>query len=68
MKTHDVAVLREHAVDDERVDVEIQHPTKPLDDGHRTTATICNAITARAAPHESEHSANIHRDDRDRPH
>ena len=42
MEPHARAILREHPVDHQRVDVhvEVHRPTKALDDGHRAAATV----------------------------
>jgi hypothetical protein len=59
MKPHGAAIVREHTVQHEReqMDVEIQCPSEALDDHYAPTATIGDAVAARAAPEEAEHRA-----------
>ncbi|MCA1651716.1 MAG: hypothetical protein LC753_16075 [Acidobacteria bacterium] len=59
MKPHSPTVVREHTVQHERVqmDVEIQRPTEAPHDDHGPAATVGDAVTARAAPEEAEHRA-----------
>ena len=80
MKAHHVgAVLCEHTVEDERmdVDVEIQRAApgsplrrlcavgwKSLDDRDRAAAAVRHAVSARAAAQETEHRSEIHGHDR----
>jgi hypothetical protein len=51
-------VPREHSVQPEYVgmEVEIERPTKPLDDGHGAAASIRHAVQARTGTQEPEHA------------
>jgi hypothetical protein len=62
MKPHGTPVVREHAVQHERVqvNVEIQRPTEALHDDHGPAATIDDAVTVCAAPQEPEHRPHGH--------
>lgn len=66
MKSHGVIVMREHAVQHQRMqmDVEIQRPTEALHDHDGAAAPIGDAATARAAAEEPEHGADGHATDR----
>ena len=44
--------------------VEIERATKPLDNGHRTAASIRHAVGTRAAAQPSQHGTHIDRDHR----
>jgi hypothetical protein len=57
MKPQDATVVREHTVQHERVqmNVQVQRPTEALDNHHGAAATIVDAVTTRAAPEEPEH-------------
>jgi hypothetical protein len=49
MKLHSTAIVREHTVQHERVqvDIEIQRPTEALHDHHGAAATLCDAVRVR---------------------
>jgi len=66
VKPQPLAVLREHAIDREHmdVDVQVQRASESLDDGHSTAATIDDAIPTRATSDDAEHGAHVHGDDR----
>jgi hypothetical protein len=66
MEPHAATVVREHAVQHERVqmDVEIQRATEALDDHHGPAAAIGDAVAALAAPEELEHRTDGHAVDR----
>jgi hypothetical protein len=66
MKAHHTgAVLREHAVEHQRVDVqvEVERPAESLDHGDSATATVRDAAVARAGAQEAEHGTDEHGDD-----
>jgi len=66
MKPHGATVVREHAVQHERVqmDVQIQRATEALDDHHGAAAPVADAVAACAAPEEPDHRADGHAADR----
>ena len=63
MKPHGVGPVRcEHTVEDERVNVhiQIQCAPKPLDDRHRPTPAVGDAIALCTAAQEPEHRATLY--------
>jgi hypothetical protein len=65
METHDIPILREHAVQHERVqvDIEIQRTAEALHDRHRAIAAIRDALSPGAASQEPEHHPQRDADD-----
>jgi hypothetical protein len=60
MKPHDATVVREHTVQHERVqmNVQVQRSTEALNNHYGAAATIVDAVTTRAAPEEPEYRAD----------